>query len=1024
MNGLGRNRDTKNKKHSVLTSETLGVVLVLFATLCTVCLITRDAVFSEPGKFINAFLLGCFGVFAYAVVIFLIILGVLLIAGKRTGLSIKKKTLLTLSFVLIAILSHVISMRDFTGSYGEYLAKSYSMAEGGIATCSAGGLFTGLVAYVFPLLLSNVGSYVILGLCIVASVYFLVKEFISGYSEPERSRGKFRSSFVKKEEEKPEQPPVKIEGVKDYPVENVVPVAVETPTVSGKQKLFVNNPGDFALRSKRDIAKNKDTSYIKLGFSEHGLGVVSGASETTFDSADLKSKLDYIKTPPTIDVDKVNSTNYNTPIKSVTYSLHNPNNNYVNTTVSDYIQKSKVEETPVADEIPHLEHDGGKIDLDDAKSRAEVFGNRYAMPSDFPSEPAQSEVDKSSFRTVRDLESAAENEVVEVNDNPPFIEESVGEPEIAEQVTAETQESTIEPVNDQPPVSGILSSDRVRSILFGDEEKSEEIAEAKTMPETPSNNDAFTSRVEADNNLGSRRRMFDEPANKEEEKKEEKPAKPKPPINRKYHRPPFDLLETHCPPVDAPKEDHEGRMSIIQKTLAEVKIEVNPQSYVQGPSVTRYELFLPDAAHLSKVPSYADSLKMRLMVEDNIRIEAPIPGKDLIGVEVANKVRIPVGLKEVMEGISKNNKGGSLVFALGKDVVGNAIGDDLAKGPHYLIAGATGSGKSVCLHVMICSLLIRYSPEELKLVLVDPKLNEFNKYEHIPHLLVDEIITDTKRAVALLHWAYEETTRRNEIFAATGGMVSNIDEYNSIIANETTPKMPRIVFFIDELADLMESHKKELEEKIRRVAAKSRSAGIHLVLATQRPSVDVVTGTIKTNLPSRIALKLMNFADSNTILSKGGAEKLLGNGDMLYQNSKMSDAVRYQGAYLSNREIMNIVNYIKEKNTGYFDDEVMSYLDQATKEEPEETAITAEEGVGGKEDELFLQALWLAVSTKTISISQLQRRFQIGYARAGGLVDKMERSGFVSPNEGSKARRVLLDKEGFENRFGPAPDTF
>ncbi len=1016
MNGLGRNNDNKTKKQSVLTSETLGVVLILFATLCMVCLITRDAVFSEPGRYVNAFLHGCFGVFAYAVVIWLIILGVLLVSGKKTGLSLRKKALLTCTFVLTAILTHIISMSGFEGSYGEYLAKSYAMADGGVTTASAGGFVIGLVAYVFPVLLSNVGSYIVLGAGIILSLYFLVREFVLGYSAPEKSKKKFRSSFVKKEE-KPVEPTVKIEGIKEYPVENVVPVAVQ-PESKGKQRLFVNNPDDFALRSKREVAKNKDASAIKLGFSEHGLGVVTGTKEPALNPNDYKSKLDYIKTPPTIDVNKMTPPTY-TPPKSVSYAQpYNPENR---TTVSDYIQRSNAEPKTL-DEIPHLEHDGGKIETDDAKHRAETFGSRYADMSGFATEKAEDV--KNNEQNIGKAESI-ETKIDEV----PFIEErgDIREQIVEAEMASEKNEQPL--ATDEPPVSEILSSDRVRSILFGEDESKEEIAEAKTMPETPATDNAFTSRVEADNNIGSRRRIFENSAeNKDENKPEEKPAlkqdKPKAPINRKYHRPPFDLLETHRPPVDAPKEDHEGRMDIIQKTLAEVRIEVNPQNYIQGPSVTRYELFLPDAANLSKIPGYADSLKMRLRVEDNIRIEAPIPGKDLIGVEVANRVRIPVGLKEVMEGLAKNNKGGSLVFALGKDVVGNAIGDDLAKGPHYLIAGATGSGKSVCLHVMICSLLIRYSPEELKLVLVDPKLNEFNKYEHIPHLLVDEIVTDTKRAVALLHWAYEETTRRNEIFAATGGMVSNIDEYNANIANETTPKMPRIVFFIDELADLMESHKKELEEKIRRVAAKSRSAGIHLVLATQRPSVDVVTGTIKTNLPSRIALKLMNFADSQTILSKGGAEKLLGNGDMLYQNSKMSDAVRYQGAFLTNREIMNIVNYIKEKNTSYFDDEVMEYLDQATKEEPEEVATVSAEG-GGRDDEfseLFLQALWLAVSTKTISISQLQRRFQIGYAKAGGLVDKMERLGFVSANEGSKARRVLLSREDYENRFGPAQD--
>ena len=337
-----------------------------------------------------------------------------------------------------------------------------------------------------------------------------------------------------------------------------------------------------------------------------------------------------------------------------------------------------------------------------------------------------------------------------------------------------------------------------------------------------------------------------------------------------------------------------------------------------------------------------------------------------------------------------------------------------------MVAGATGSGKSVCLHVMLVSLLMRYSPEELKLVLIDPKSVEFRKYEHLPHLLVDEIITEPKRALALLQWAYDETNRRNDMFTACGGHISNIDDYNSMIANDKIAKLPRIVFVIDELADLMEACKKDLEEKIRKLAAKSRSAGIHLVLATQRPSVDVITGTIKANLPSRIALKVMNFADSQTILAGGGAEKLLGNGDMLYRNSSMADYERYQGAYISGREISNIVEYIKEKNKAYFDDDVKDFLEKETRPQVEETSSHEESGSGNEEySEQFLKALWFGVKTGSISISSLQRRFSIGYPTAGKIIDKMEYKGFISPNEGSKARKVLMTTDEYISRFGP-----
>ncbi|MBQ4097710.1 MAG: hypothetical protein IJC72_00235 [Clostridia bacterium] len=1010
MNGLGRNSEKESKKQPLLTSETFGVVLILFTTLALVCLITRDAVFSLPGKAVNAFLLGCFGVFAYAVLAWFVLLGIKLITGKKTGISIKRIVLFTLAFVLAAVISQIATTSGSTKlGFSEYLSISYAMGDGGIETASAGGMFAGILAYVFSSLLTEVGSYVVLGICFAVSVFFLVRDIFVSREKTGRGRDKFRSSFVKKEPEVEQLPKdVIIEGEKPYPVENVV--ATPQPAQNaGKQRLFVSNPEQFAFRTKREVAREKNDAHIKLGFSEHGLGVVSPDGPTTFNNNELQSKLDYIKTPVAINVEKISARPTPPPISQPVVRDNN-------VTVSDYVTRRQEPQAQETATIPHLEHDGGKIDGDDVGARAEMFRRKYASNLD-EEKPTRS---PSVETFVQPPQQPISMENVEAKNTGDFLPPLISE----EDNTVEETSAKAETVqSEEPSVSRVLGSDRVRNILMGDSQPNEE---EKVVGAQENKEDvAFTSRVEADDNLGARRRLSFEPEKTKVEKVEQLKIneKPKPPINRKYHRPPLDLLETYALPMDAPQDDHDKRLTIIQRTLEEFKINVVPQGYVQGPSVTRYEVTMPAGVPISRVLSCSENLQMRLAVKEGVRIEAPIPGKDMVGVEVANTSRTPVGLKEIMQGIAKSGKGGSLVFAVGKDVVGNAIFDDLAKGPHYLVAGATGSGKSVALHIMIVSLLMRYSPEELKIVLVDPKLSEFNKYEHLPHLLVDEIVSDSKRAVTLLQWAYEETTRRNEMFAETAGMVSNIDEYNAQIANETTPKLPRIVFFIDELADLMEAQKKELEEKIRRIAAKSRSAGIHLVLATQRPSVDVITGTIKNNLPSRIALKLMGFNDSQTILNKGGAEKLLGNGDMLYQNSKMSDAERYQGAFITNREIMNVVNYIKENNKSYFDDDIVSYLEENSKESQEEPVSGGDEsGANEKNDELFLQALWLAVSTKTISISQLQRRFQIGYARAGGLVDKMERMKFVSGNEGSKARRVLLDKEGYESRFGPAPD--
>ncbi|MBQ9734803.1 MAG: DNA translocase FtsK [Clostridia bacterium] len=1038
MNGLGRKKEDKENKNLVFTRETLGVVLILFATLMLVCLITREKIFSIVGQSVNAFLFGLFGFFAYAVLIFTISLGVLLVSSKSVSMPRKRKVLITLAFVIIALISHVATISSKNLTYGQYISASYAMGAGGIETTSAGGFFTALVAYVFSALLTDVGSYVILGIALAAVGYGIVRDVMVGETASAKTKKQtFNSSFVKEESDLP----VEIAGVKEYPVEGV-----DFSVQKGTQKLFVNNPNDFAVKTKREI--NRDSANpngMKITFAEGGLGVVNTADDKkktapAISSDDLRKKLDYIKTPGVIDMQKfkedTEKNSYTTPYNSA--------NNGTYTSVSGYVNPREREEKPVKEksDIPFIEHDQPPVSpivertADSVEERAKLFGDVYASAVEVEPnknteiEPtAPTEPTEEVFRPVQ-TDAPRSSRITEIIDIP-FIDES--EEDLSTDIAPETEtpftsesariepekiESAAEPVNvEEPPAPSAIGSRRIRDI-FGTEEQSKVAEQTKDKP-------AYTSRVEADNNSAqtSRRSFgFTAPQEKAEEIVEEKPKKEAPPINREYFRPPLDLLETYSQPINAVQENHQERMEIIQKTLEDFHINAVPQSYVQGPSITRYEIMMPAGISVKKVLNYDDDLKMRLAAKNGVRIEAPIPGKNLVGIEVANSVKVTVGLKEVMEGLAdKKVKPSALMFALGKDIVGNSISDDLAKGPHYLIAGATGSGKSVCLHVMLVSMLMRYSPEELKLVLVDPKSVEFRKYEHIPHLLVDEIITEPKRALALLQWAYEETDRRNAMFTSCGGMISNIDDYNSQIASDTVPKLPRIVFIIDELADLMEACKKDLEARIRMIAAKSRSAGIHLVLATQRPSVDVITGTIKANLPSRIALKVMNYADSQTILSEAGAEKLLGNGDMLYKNSSMGDYERYQGAYISGREITNIVNYIKEKNTAYFDDDVQEFLDKETKPKQEESVESGgDEGNGADEiNEFFLKALWLAVNTETISISLLQRRFQIGYARAGGLVDKMERMGFVSGNEGSKARRVLLSKEEFVNRFGP-----
>lgn len=1058
-------------KQAIFTKETLGVVTILFSALCLVCLITRGKVFSTPGEVVNSFLFGLFGVFAFLVDILFIILGVKFLTGKPQGINKRAFILFTLSMVAVAFMSHVIAMGKDYSSYGEYLSKSYLMAfgdgeglKGGIASCSAGGLFTALIVYPFYALFGVVGSAIIFGIAVLVAQFFFVRNIIDQNSAVSKqgAKSKFRNTYVEKP--RVDNLGVEVQGVKEYPIENVVPVK---GTTKNSQKLFINNENDFAFMTKKE--KSKDETHIKIDTFNGGLNVSRNTGSYNKNYVDdLNEKIEYIKTPKPIDVTGVNTTNgYYNPGISTTIPrnpegikpLEKRTDETIVPPVSNPVNTTSVQ-TETA--IPFIEHEEEDKPVS-TEERARSFYERYAgvvtpkkdeteiNPTTEPTENTETTVSERveteettttvNYTETEDTESTVVdttvNEVIEEIDtqtdtdtNSDRTEETVSRArgdrvvpisiDSVEDTTIVPEENDGEDTdNDTKETTDTVRESRVRKILLGDEDGEDTTA--------------YTSRVNADGN-GRANRVdvsFNRTsrasinANTETEIEPEKPKKEIPPINRKYFAPPLDLLETYTPPLDTETEDHQGRMEIIQKTLEDFHITATPVNYIQGPTITRYEIMVPSGMGISvkKIPSYDDDLKMRLSAKDGVRIEAPIPGKNLVGIEVANKTKITIGLKEVLESASsKNSKPGSLMFAIGKDLVGNAITDNLAKAPHYLVAGATGSGKSVCLNVMIVSLIMRYSPEELRLILVDPKSVEFRVYEHIPHLMIDEIITGPQKTLAVLTWAYEEMERRNKTFRECGTFVVDIDGYNSQVASDTVPKMPRIVIIIDELADLMQNCKKDLEARICALAQKARSAGIHLVLATQRPSVNVITGTIKANLPARIAFKVMNYDDSRTILAEGGAEKLLGNGDMLYKNSQMPNYERYQGAFITMTEVNNIVTYIRENNKAYFDDDLTEYLEKAVKPKAEETDINEDDSDGNDIDDFFLKALAFAINSGTVAISQLQRRFQIGYSRAGGLVDKMERFGFVSGFEGSKARRVLITREEFEEKFGPMND--
>lgn len=1031
MNVFGRKKDDK-KDRLVFTRETLGVVMILFATLSLVCLITGDKVFSVPGAYIRAFLLGVFGYFSFAITAGLIFAGIYLVVDKKIGLIDKKaKIFVVLLVISVVFLIHSITAREISSlSYGEYLTRCYE-SGGDISACTFGGILVGLLGYWFSTILSNIGCYVVFGIFTAVFAYAFVKQTVDYNKKGGVSSTSMRTSAVKSEEVQAPSSS-EIEETRDYPVSGV-DFSNENPSPSSKQKLFVGDGASFALKSKREYKASENSSGLKVDSSSGGLGVArADGSFTKTYGEDMQSKLEYIKTPAKLDLGsklggKYGYDVYNrTPVAAQAQSI----------SVSETIPTTSTEDKTSTDtiNIPLFEHDESTENESEAAVHAADFADKYAV--------AESETEIGEFSSSDDgsFDSVAEVST-EVNENDGGKEESFMPFDLAFESSENKSEDVLpseEDTIDETEDSSIIKDRRIRDIFRSETDESAESAQFGTSrgsfgrEQSPIEEDVNVARTSLS---GERTRGIDvfrshetvNPERKVEPTEEEKPKKEKviAPVNRKYFRPPFDLLSNYSS-FNVEPENHEERMEIIKRTLESFHIIVEPENYIQGPTITRYELKMPAGIPVKKVLNFDSDLKMWLSAKDGVRIEAPIPGKNLVGVEVANTHKTTVGLRSVMEGVTKPFKEGSLMFALGKNIIGEAVFDDLSKGPHYLVAGTTGSGKSVCLNIMIVSMIMRYSPEQLRLILVDPKGNEFVPYEHLPHLLTDEIIKDPKRALSALNWAREEMERRYKVLEEAGG-IRDIVAYNKSIENDNTkPLMPRIVIIVDELSNLMETCKKDMEPRIISIAQKARAVGIHLVLATQRPSVDVITGLLKANLPSRIALKVTNFADSSTILGGiGGAEKLLGNGDMLYKNSTMGDYERYQGAFISDNEINNIVSYIKEHNKAYFDDDLAEYLEKSEKNESEESNQNVGSiGITGnpENEELLKRALALAVVTGSVSISQLQRRFGIGYNRAGNIIDKMEKLRFISGSEGAKARRVFLTREGFEQQFGVPPE--
>ena len=467
-----------------------------------------------------------------------------------------------------------------------------------------------------------------------------------------------------------------------------------------------------------------------------------------------------------------------------------------------------------------------------------------------------------------------------------------------------------------------------------------------------------------------------------------------------YQLPPITLLNSPVKKQTITKGDVVEKSKILQSTFNNFGIEVKIVKAIVGPSITQFQILPTPGTKVSKIVNLSNDIALNLAAKD-VRIEAPIPGKSLIGIEIPNTVNELVTMKEVFVNDEDNSP---LSVALGKDVSGESIFTRIDKTPHLLIAGSTGSGKSVCVNTIITSILLKNKPDKVKLIMIDPKMVELSIYDGIPHLLTS-VVTDPIKAADVLHKVVLEMENRYREFARA--RVRNMEGYNKIAAKDSDYKeLPYIVVIIDELADLMMVSSKEVEESIARIAQKARAAGIHMIIATQRPSVDVITGVIKTNIPSRIAFAVSSSIDSRTILDKSGAETLLGKGDMLYLSADSSKPVRIQGAFLSDEEVEKVVDYVKSQSEAQYDPNMT----------PSEVSTQGGGSPSADDvDPLYKEVLLFIAKTQKASASLLQRRFKIGYNRAARIIDMLEEDGYIGPVDGSKPRKVFLEKEFAED---------
>ncbi len=932
---------------------------------------------------IQTFLLGLFGVFGYPLCIILFVVGLALVNNRKYVMPLKYTICLCLSiFFALCILQLAIVGNKGDLSFGDYLAKNY------LDKWTAGGIVIGLFTTILMYILSIYGAYIIFALCFVICIALLLDSLNFLKREKKEKEPVSLQIKDKKPSKRQKEEIQKVEVVEQQVSENTN--VVLNGNLKEEEEKQANKP--LTARQILGLDKKRNTAY-----EVESIPVKPQKKE----EVKPKSLKEYILTPPQIDIDEY--------FKEVRKQNNVPSQEEIESNISslknDEVEPSQVyhEDEFKAETTPLIHRTLPEVKSEELVERADDI-LRSAIQEEKNENPDIYENLQQEKNILNNLPERNNSGSFDRRENFASRENGDRSFESTRDNFESTQRSNFE--NNQ---RNDRNFDRNYNNSRDAFNRSLREREERTLSQE--DKDARSQFGREQERMNMRNGTY---ARENTPIPEEEPEHHEPYV---YEKPPVDFITTQSVDLSTLNEDVAVKRVLLENTLETFGVPAKVHGVVVGPAVTRYELEMPQGISVQKIKNRADDIALSLAAEGTIRIEAPIPGKSVVGIEVPNASIATVSLRDVISSREFVQGASPLTFALGKDITGKIITADMTKLTHLLVAGSTGSGKSVCLNSIILSIIYKSSPEDVKILLIDPKRVEFAPYEGLPHLVMPQIVSDTQKAINALAWAVNEMERR---FDALGrARVREISEYNQTpdVLSGKVQKMPYIVIIVDELADLMMTGKKEVEEKVCRLAQKARAAGIHLILATQRPSTDVFSGLIKANFPSRISFAVASAVDSMVILDRVGAEKLLGRGDMFYFPNGAKDPMRVQGCFISGHEINTIVDYVRDNNLPIFDEEIEKQINN-----PNRNNNSNSPGYNNEMDELLPQALKVSIECGQASATMIRRKFAIGYPRAARIIDQMEAAGYISSADGAKGRSVYTTEEEFRELFGDQYD--